>query len=431
MTDSSINFETNNNSNYRDIDYIASSDNSPNNSFFSTDYTNATSTSVASTDFSSSNNNNYKCAPPYISQSFNAKNISMSTTADIDVVCPDLFSSSGKTKGCNFTSQNSSLSEASVRSTDGLDIKAYRDSSFSVDIPVPNKPFLELPHTFDVTKACGFSLKINELINRIECALIEKVEMSYEFDSTCLTWNVVYIKGSAHCKFQVHVYTDNDCLFVEIHKLCGDSIVFRTISKDIKKSISGVKQDFVESIFPISSMQPCDVLSDSDAFAAILVFKEMAAEPFVESQLEASRILCDLSQQEGMQHILRDSGCIQVLVNLASVGGTEWTRQHAVLALANLSSSLCCQEAIIDAGILPALLKLATDGPYHSAAMRRESARLLANISERLALRVIAVLGRQEIFKWFSSMDTFRDSTLRVHAQRARDSLSTVITASG
>ena len=82
---------------------------------------------------------------------------------------------------------------------------------------------------------------------------------------------------------------------------------------------------------------------------------------------------------------------------------------------------------IIDAGVLPKLLSLAANGPYQSACMRRESARLLANMSERLAVRIREVLGEQSIQSWMTSVGNLRDPTVRVHAIRAKSSLSMVV----
>jgi hypothetical protein len=87
---------------------------------------------------------------------------------------------------------------------------------------------------------------------------------------------------------------------------------------------------------------------------------------------------------------------------------------------------LILQEAIIDAGILPALIKHATDGPYHHSEMSRESARILANLSQRLASRVVAVLGTRTVANWIESVDMLSDEKLKLHASRAKESLSVV-----
>lgn len=82
---------------------------------------------------------------------------------------------------------------------------------------------------------------------------------------------------------------------------------------------------------------------------------------------------------------------------------------------------------MIDAGVLPALLTLATDGPYNSAEVSRESARILANLSSRMAARVVDVLGPQVTANWMASVDNLLDGRLKLHASRAKDSLQHVI----
>ena len=150
----------------------------------------------------------------------------------------------------------------------------------------------------------------------------------------------------------------------------------------------------------------------------------MAKSGKVESQLSASRMICDLSLHDDMQQLLCDSGCLQSLVeDLLPLKNCEWTHQHALIALANLSEAQSCQGAMIDAGVLPALLALATDGPYQSAEVSRESARILANLSSCMATKVVHVLGPGAVLNWIGSVDLLRDERLKLHASRAKEFL--------
>jgi hypothetical protein len=195
------------------------------------------------------------------------------------------------------------------------------------------------------------------------------------------------------------------------------------------KSVFGAAIEEMPKGFDMAAMaQPLpdsELLSDIEAREALKPIIEMAKCGFMEAQLEACRVMCDLSVHDGMQQHMCDNGCIQVLVDLAS-SPCEWTRQHAFLTLANLSEAQSCQEAIIDAGILPVLLKQAKDGPYNLAEMSRESARILANLSSRMASRVIAVLGHHAVTNWINSVEDLNDERLRLHASRAKESLSVV-----
>jgi len=301
-----------------------------------------------------------------------------------------------------------------------------RTGSSIMDLPVvvPELPTILMASHFTS------SLPINELVARVEEVFGDKAEISYEFIRSTCTWNAVLLRSSSYCKFSVNIYRESASFVIEVVRMTGDGLMFQSFYRDIKNGLTnpyigcGGGMEVMPLVLPLQSIEP---LSDIDMMNALEPIVAMAQEPFIESQLEASRMLCDLSQQEGLQHVLRESKCIDVLVKLLDSNDCEWTQQHAVLGLANLSASQCCQEAIIDAGVLPALLKFAADGPYTSAAMRRESARLLANLSDRLAARVVSVLGKQAVHQWMDSVDKLGDATLRVHAVRARNSLSTVI----
>lgn len=86
------------------------------------------------------------------------------------------------------------------------------------------------------------------------------------------------------------------------------------------------------------------------------------------------------------------------------------------------------QGAMIDAGVLPALLTLATDGPYNTAEVSRESARILANLSSRMAARVIEVLGPRVAKNWMATVDCLVDERLKLHACRAKGYLQQEVT---
>jgi hypothetical protein len=73
---------------------------------------------------------------------------------------------------------------------------------------------------------------------------------------------------------------------------------------------------------------------------------------------------------------------------------------------------------------LTSLLKLVSDGPYYSAELRRESARVLANISERNSSQILSAVDNDSMRSWINSVDDIKDERLRTHANRAKLSLS-------
>lgn len=202
-------------------------------------------------------------------------------------------------------------------------------------------------------------------------------------------------------------------------------MAFRAVFNELKITIQAA---YVGAKGPecmaINCPQPLHYLPEIDSQEALKSVLLMAKSGKFESQLEASRLICDLSLHDDMQQPLCDSGCIQSLVeDLLPIKNCEWTHQHALIALANLSDVQSCQGAMIDAGVLPALLALAADGPYHCAEVSRESARILANLSSRMATRVVHVLGPGAVMNWIGSVDMLRDERLKLHATRAKEFL--------
>jgi hypothetical protein len=97
--------------------------------------------------------------------------------------------------------------------------------------------------------------------------------------------------------------------------------------------------------FPISES---DLLTDLEYQNALKPILEMAKSGLMESELEASRLICDLSLHSDMQQLLCDSGCLQATVeNLLLSKNSRLSQQHALLALANLSEAQSCQVCYI------------------------------------------------------------------------------------
>ena len=166
-------------------------------------------------------------------------------------------------------------------------------------------------------------------------------------------------------------------------------------------------------------------LSANEIAEAVVPILAMAASGKCESQVNAAQIFCDLSMQQNMFEELCQHECITALVHLSSVE-FDYCNQHAVCALANLSSSRSCQEELLRApAFLLQLLQLCANGSHHTAEMRRECARLLANLcsARASAMQLLQVVGRRDAALWMDSVDALSDERLRLHAERARHAL--------
>ena len=90
---------------------------------------------------------------------------------------------------------------------------------------------------------------------------------------------------------------------------------------------------------------------------------------------------------------------------------------------------LILQAAIIKTGILTELLRLSSDGPYHTAELNRSAVHILANICNDCSPEVLKVLGVKEVSVWMRQVESLKDDKLKVHALRAKESLNRAVYA--
>jgi hypothetical protein len=166
-------------------------------------------------------------------------------------------------------------------------------------------------------------------------------------------------------------------------------------------------------------------LSYEEITEAVSPVLAMALSGKCESQVSAAQIFCDLSMQQNMIEVLCMDECVSALVQLCRVD-FDCCNQHAICALANLSSARKCQEVILrDESFLQHLIQLCRDGCFRTAEMRRECARTLANLSSARAnaVAMLQTVDQNEMLEWLDSVDAIKDDRLRLHAGRAKDAL--------
>jgi len=245
-------------------------------------------------------------------------------------------------------------------------------------------------------------------------------------------------QGNSSCKMQVAIYStaDQGAHIVECNRLSGDHGPFNEVYRALKAAFvvaaehpslrrqSTIRDSFASNMGPI----PCqECVSDEEAKLALQPILAFASSKFVENQIEASKMLCDFSHDETLQQILCDEMTLRAILRLTQEDMPLCARRNAFMALANLSTQHGpCQEAIIEAGVLPVLLQLVSNGSYETAELRREGARALANLSTRLASEICNQVGEDSLKAWFGSIDALADERVKLHAMVARDSLKLV-----
>lgn len=292
------------------------------------------------------------------------------------------------------------------------------------NVVVPEQPFYIAVTQFQTT------FDINTIISTVEQELSNLSEVSYMFFPDKCRWESLYLSGPTRCKFEFNVYKNGTgSHIIEGNRLCGEGFPFSSIYKSVRTKFSA--NDMCSSPSSVTNFQYIPLpdtlpeLTSDEVAEAVAPVLAMASSGKFESQVNAAQIFCDLSLQQNMKEVLCESECICALVDLCRVD-FDCCNQHAICALANLSSSRNCQDALLRNGtFLQHLMQLCCDGTFHTAEMRRECARILANVCavRANAATMLQVINCEEMTQWLGTVDTIKDERLRLHAARAKHAL--------
>jgi len=268
---------------------------------------------------------------------------------------------------------------------------------------------------------------------QIEKFLHDTNGLSYEFNSNLFQWTCVAVNGSSHSKFQISVYAKSpDSFIVEGNRLRGECMPYRSVYNQIKASFSHSLEEqrdldsFSASVPMTGPLMNEDSCEREMAKSLDLIFG-MAIQRNVEAQCEAARIICDLSLDSTLQQLLVDRGVLPILRDIICNSLCPGAQQHAISSLSNLSDAQIFPTHIIKEGLVPHLLKLAADGPYHTAELRRSAVHILANLCQGNSTDVANAIGQRDLCVWLNKVDEFKDDRVKVHAKRARDCLRDVV----
>jgi hypothetical protein len=293
-------------------------------------------------------------------------------------------------------------------------------------IVVPDEPFYVAPSTHFV-----LSKDLADVQAAVEEELIKQDGASFEFFASKCRWEGVYLVGSARCKFEISVYKRKEGVYViEGNRLSGDGFAFASIYKSIRDLFVPLPVVTVErKLNSPNFVRPSDPNTVRNCVNNVV---RMANCGVYESQLSAAQIFCNISSDVSKHDLIVECGGISALLLLLQVE-FESCNQHAVCALANLSSSSSCQEILMsDENFLRTLFSLCSEANsnYNNIEMRRECARLLANLAggETGAQQVVENAGVANVVSWLESVDGLKDHKLRMHAVRAKVSLAACCT---
>lgn len=345
-------------------------------------------------------------------QAVNPNSVSVFSNATWNTTAPPQLSKSSSSAAYVNTNQLLTKSPPAIVVTSGR------------NVVVPEQPF------FIAVTQFSSSHDIDTVISIIEQELSSVSEVSFLFYPDKCRWESMYLSGPTRCKFEFNVFKNgHGSHIVEGNRLSGEGFPFSAIFKNIRSKFApdGVCSSPNSVVnFQFIPLPDClPELTSADILEAVAPILTMAASGMCESQVNAAQMFCDLSLQQEMNEVLCDSDCIDALVNLCRVE-FDSCNQHAICALANLSSSRSCQEALLqDKTFLRHLMNLSRDGTFHTAEMRRESARILANVcSVRAnAVMMLEVVHAGDMDEWMISVEGIQDERLRLHTGRAKHSL--------
>lgn len=307
---------------------------------------------------------------------------------------------------------------------------------------IPPKPYLVLPCNFVTTNTADVVVSsLEELFENGFASVInyeyidQDTTVDYEYVDHECGFNGVFIRGSKYCDFKVRIYQDKQGLLIEMQRLHKDSCGFTfkkifeavktklttsTVSPTTVTSAELMNNDFSAADFSSADLSTASQLTDEEITSSIKQVLSMMQDPSDQSQLESCKILCDLSEENEIRKQMIDNGCVESLVKVMSKSDKErLVHQHSVFALAQLSECHDCDQALVACGAIPLLMSLIDNSSYKTAAMRRECARVIANVAMKNARLICDSVSREEINAWSTRIPLIRDQTIKERSERA------------
>jgi hypothetical protein len=169
------------------------------------------------------------------------------------------------------------------------------------------------------------------------------------------------------------------------------------------------------------------VASEAEIQASITEILHLGNEVNFEAKEEASHMLYDVSTHDSLLLHLGDPAVLEFFISVLTEDHELFdnAKHNVILAMANISDSLAGQAAIIESGALPSIFNLAANGSYVTVEMRRECARIIANVTTKFAVKVAASVSPDDLQSWLVSVDHLEDDKLKMHAERAKHAFTT------
>ena len=228
---------------------------------------------------------------------------------------------------------------------------------------LPMQPFYVSPFTNFVTDK-----SVGHIKACIDSELSKHDGVSYEFFPKNCRWEAVYLIGSIRSKYEISLFQcSRGGFMVEGNRLSGDSFPFMEMYQSIRRKVT---DDTKETSIPTFPNPEINDASPSDVEKSIDTVLSMAGSGIGEAQLGASQIFCDIFSSSHTAHqIGKLQDCLSALIKLTQVD-FQYCNQHAICALAQVSSTPICQQFLSqNKELLTSILILCADGKYKLLAL--------------------------------------------------------------
>eukprot|EP01039_Chlorochromonas_danica_P006394 gene6394-7049_t len=298
----------------------------------------------------------------------------------------------------------------------------------------PLRPTL-LSNTFFSAHISDFQ----DLKLKIESTLAQCSEFDSSYVSKECMWKCKYLRASFLCELDLSVYWDPQSLdhIVEVKCIRGESFrpsvqaFFEALQRAILGQCPGPvckprRGCLSRGASPIPSMDDCNLYipSEEDFLAGIEPIHKMVGAAFLESRLEAVKMLCDLStkQPQYLEHPVCVNLCIESLCKLLT-DDFEDVRQLSLNALCAFLELPVYRQAFVTTHLaaLEYIASLIANCPPNElscgcAAMRRSAAAILNHITRiqpQSVLQILQALGYSTEEEWLQHVGKLRDERTR------------------
>ena len=301
--------------------------------------------------------------------------------------------------------------------------KELAEQAVQMGLIAPLKPFYLFPTNFLCEKDLD---TIVEIINAL--LLAWETYINYEFVRPNCTFNCLYVSIGNIKNFNFHIYQQSNAtgFIVELQILDRDYFFTKMnfiylMVMDALTSTEGFDMARLEDKDPEDINMTWDEGFEPNARQELDYAIELAKEPDDKSKEDASCIFAEFSTHAKYgDEMVR---AVPVLVDLLK-STSPLARQHAMLALGQLSELPSCIEAIRDANIFTLLMSYAKDGPYYTAKMRQVATRIIRNLSDKFAPVLTASVGKDAIKAWMEGVKSLSDRIMRENCEVACANLS-------